>query len=221
VHRSLYATLGIRFDASHVLSVNSHGAASRSQEEPIEVPDLALIRRIVERDETALAETYDRYGSLVYAVALRVLRDGSAAEEVLQDIFYRLWMVADRFDPARGSLPAWLAVATRHRAIDRLRRREPATDSDAVVADIRLPFDLEEHVYRNGLVDRVRAALARLPETQRHLMELAYFEGLSHSALALRTGEPLGTIKGRLRAAVASLRKEFREVAGPAGKQIT
>jgi len=197
------------------------GAASRSREERAAVSDLELIRRIVERDETALAGVYDRYASLVFAVALRVLRDAAAAEEVLQDIFYRLWVVAPRFDPARGSLPGWLAVSCRHRAIDRLRRREPATDSDAVAVDIRLPFDLEEEVYRNGLAERVRAALVRLPEGQRKLVEMAYFEGLTHSELAVRTGEPLGTIKSRLRAAVASLRKEFGEFTGFKGQQIT
>jgi RNA polymerase sigma-70 factor, ECF subfamily len=201
--------------------MDGSGAASRSREERVAVSDLELIRRIVERDETALAGVYDRYASLVYAVALRVLRDAAAAEEVLQDIFYRLWIVAPRFDPARGSLPAWLAVSSRHRAIDRLRRREPDKDADASAAEIHLPIDLEEQVHRDGLVDRVRAALVRLPEAQRKLMELAYFEGLTHSELASRTGEPLGTIKSRLRAAVASLRKEFGEFTGSTGQQIT
>lgn len=182
--------------------------------------DLELIRRIVDRDEAALAGVYDRYASLVYAVALRVLRDSAAAEEVLQDIFYRLWMVAPRFDPARGSLPAWLAVSSRHRAIDRLRRREPDKEADASTAEIHLSIDLEEQTHRDGLMDRVRAALARLPQAQRKLVELAYFEGLTHSELASRTGEPLGTIKSRLRAAVASLRKEFGEFTGSAGRQI-
>jgi len=174
--------------------------------------------RIVGRDESALAELYDRYGSLVYGVALRVLRDVSAAEEVLQDIFHRLWNVAGRFDPARGSLPAWLAVTARHRAIDRLRQREPATDSETAAAEISLPFDLEEQVFRGHMLERIRAALARMPESQRKLVELAYFEGLTHTELAERTGEPLGTIKGRLRAAVASLRKEFGGLADSARK---
>jgi RNA polymerase sigma-70 factor (ECF subfamily) len=181
-------------------------------------PDYTLVLRIVARDESALALLYDRYASLVYAVALRVLRDAAASEEVLQDIFHRLWIVAARFDPARGSLPAWLAVTARHRAIDRLRKREPIADSETVAAEIRLPFDLEEEVYRSHLLERVRAALARMPEAQRKLVELAYFEGLTHTELAQRTGEPLGTIKGRLRAAVASLRKEFGGLTGSAGK---
>jgi len=180
--------------------------------------DHILVQRIVNKDEAALAEAYDRYASLVYAVALRVLREATAAEEVLQDTFHRLWKVAARFDPARGSLPAWLAVAARHRAIDRLRQREPEADGDpdanASAAEIRLPFDLEDEVSRNRLLERVRAAMERLPQAHRTVLELAYFEGLTHTELAQHTGEPLGTIKSRLRSAVISLRKELGGLEG-------
>ncbi len=190
--------------------------------------DHILVQRIVQREEAALAEIYDRYASLVYAVALRVLREATAAEEVLQDTFHRLWRVAERFDPARGSLPAWLAVAARHRAIDRLRQREPFpamagqgrphADEDVEgrggAAEIRLPFDLEEEVSRNRLFERVRAAMERLPEGHRTVIELAYFEGLTHTELARHMGEPLGTIKSRLRSAVISLRKELGSLPG-------
>jgi RNA polymerase sigma-70 factor, ECF subfamily len=193
-------------------------AAARSSVEKNREVDHALVRRIVRKEEAALAEVYDRYASLVYAVALRVLREATAAEEVLQDTFHRLWMVAARFDPARGSLPAWLAVAARHRAIDRLRQRDPARDADsdaaAGAAEIQLPFDLEDEISRRRLADRVRAALARLPEAHRAVIELAYFEGLTHTELARHTGEPLGTIKSRLRAAVAALRRELGGLGG-------
>ncbi len=198
--------------------METSAAATRSLGAESGVPDPALVLRIVNRDELALAEAYDRYGSLVYAVALRVLRDERAAEEVLQDTFHRLWCVAARFDPARGSLPAWLAVTARHRAIDYLRQRRPAGDSDSAAAEIHLPFDLEEQMSRNGLMERVRAALARLPDGQRTLVELAYFQGLTHTELAQRTGEPLGTVKTRLRAAMAGLRKELTEILRPAKK---
>ena len=192
--------------------------ASRSQRAETRVPDPALVLRIVNRDELALAEVYDRYGSLVYAVALRVLRDGPAAEEVLQDTFHRLWSIAARFDPARGSLPAWLAVTARHRAIDYLRQRRPANEPEAVDVEIHLPFDLEEQISRNGLMDHVRGALGRLPDAQRNLVELAYFQGMTHTELARSTGEPLGTVKTRLRAALASLRKELAEILRPSKK---
>jgi RNA polymerase sigma-70 factor (ECF subfamily) len=189
-------------------------AASRSPAEQIREADHVLVRRIVNREEAALAEAYDRYASLVYAVALRVLREATAAEEVLQDTFHRLWVVAARFDPERGSLPAWLAVAARHRAIDRLRQRDAEPNSDAGLADIQLPFDLEDEVSRNRLLERVRTAMARLPQAHRTVLELAYFEGFTHTELARRTGEPLGTIKSRLRSAVASLRRELGGLGG-------
>lgn len=193
-------------------------AVSRSPVQPAPEADYVLVQRIVRREEAALAEAYDRYANLVYAVALRVLRETSAAEEVLQDTFHRLWTVAARFDPARGSLPAWLAVAARHRAIDRLRQRDPEADpgpdGDAGMPDIRLPFDLEEEVSRNRLFERVRAAMGRLPQAHRTVIELAYFEGMTHTELARHTGEPLGTIKSRLRAAVISLRRELGNLDG-------
>ncbi len=190
--------------------------------------DQILVQRIVQREEAALAEIYDRYASLVYAVALRVLREATAAEEVLQDTFHRLWRVAERFDPARGSLPAWLAVAARHRAIDRLRQREPFpamggqgraeadadADGRAGAAEIRLPYDLEDELSRQRLFERVRAAMERLPEGHRTVIELAYFEGMTHTELARHLGEPLGTIKSRLRSAVISLRRELGSLPG-------
>ena len=193
-------------------------AAARSSVEHTREADHALVVRIVRREEAALAEVYDRYASLVYAVALRVLREATAAEEVLQDTFHRLWIVAARFDPQRGSLPAWLAVAARHRAIDRLRQRDPEADGDAESeaggVEIRVPYDLEDEISRQRMVERVRAAMERLPQAQRGVIEQAYFEGLTHSELARKTGEPLGTIKSRLRSAVAALRRELGALSG-------
>ena len=216
--RRICATLGIRIAADRVPRMEASKAAARSSVEHTREADHALVMRIVRREEAALAEVYDRYASLVYAVALRVLREATAAEEVLQDTFYRLWMVAARFDPQRGSLPAWLAVAARHRAIDRLRQRDPEPDGDSELeaggADIRVPYDLEDEVSRQRLAERVRAAMERLTQAQRGAIELAYFEGLTHTELARKTGEPLGTVKSRLRSAVAALRRELGGVSG-------
>ena len=171
--------------------------------------DLALIARIVHRDEAALAALYDRYGGLVFSVASRVLNDAQSAEEILQDVFHHLWGAAARFDPERGSLAGWLVVTTRNRSIDRLRRRTPQTNADVLPEDIALPFNLEDSILRDRLLDKVRGVIDRLPSDQRTLMELAYFDGLTHVEIAARTQEPLGTIKSRLRAALSSLRKEF------------
>lgn len=176
--------------------------------------DLALVRRIVDGDEAALGSLYDRYGGLVYSVALRVLRDAQAAEEILQDIFHHLWRAASRFDPARGSLPGWLLVTTRNRSIDRLRRRTPEFTDDLLPENIVLPgsaaIDMESNIAQSRLLEKVRGAIGKLPDTQRELMVLAYFEGLTHSEIAERTGEPLGTVKSRLRAAIAWLKKEMQ-----------
>lgn len=158
-------------------------------------------------DEAALAVLYDRYAGVVYSVARRVLRDAAAAEEILQDIFYQLWRTAANFDPARGSLAGWLLVTARNRAISRLRKRSLAPAQELAEQAAVLPFNLESAVAQNQLMAKVKSALAQLPPEQRQALELAYFEGLTHSEIAARTGEPLGTVKTRLRAALDSLRR--------------
>ncbi len=166
-----------------------------------------LMRRLVTKDEEALATLYDRYSGLVYAVVLRVLRDVGAAEEILQDIFYQLWQKASQFDPSRGSLPAWLLVVARNRAISRLRRHEPSAGEELLENTVTLPAQLENAVAQQQLLGRVRGILETLPAAQREALELAYFEGLTHSEIAQRTGEPLGTVKTRLRSAVETLKR--------------
>jgi RNA polymerase sigma-70 factor (ECF subfamily) len=158
-------------------------------------------------DETALAILYDRYASLVYSVAKRVLGDSSAAEEVLQDIFYQFWRTASAFDSARGTLAGWLLVTARNRAIDRLRRRHGTAAEEIQEDVVALSFNLETAAAHNEMMSKVKKLLGELPEAQRKALELAYFEGLTHSEIAQRTGQPLGTIKTRLRTALGSLKK--------------
>jgi RNA polymerase sigma-70 factor (ECF subfamily) len=171
--------------------------------------DQALMQRVLARDESALGDLYDRYNGLVYSVVLRVLHDEGAAEEILQDIFFQLWEKAGQFDSSRGSLPAWLLVIARNRAISRLRRHNPAESDDRedTVLALPSPYHLESEVARAQLLGRVRSALGELPASQREALELAYFEGMTHSEIAERTGEPLGTIKTRLRSAVETLKR--------------
>jgi RNA polymerase sigma-70 factor (ECF subfamily) len=174
--------------------------------------DGALIERVVARDESALAELYDRYSGMVSAVAMRVLRDTGAAEEVLQDIFYQLWRNAAQFDPSRGSLAGWLLVSTRNRSISRLRRKNPGgpgSETEELLYKIAFPFHLETVVMQQQLFSRVKGAMGSLPQAQREAVELAYFEGLTHSEIAQRTGEPLGTVKTRLRSAIETLKRAF------------
>ena len=171
--------------------------------------DEDLISRILRGDEVALGDVYDRYGGLLYSVAKHILRDAGAVEEVVQDTFYQLWRVAASYDSARGTLGCWLLVMTRNRSIDRLRRRPPAVGAEVAANLLRSVLDIESFVASNEMAGRARAALRTLPKTQRVVMELAYFEGLTQSEIAKRTGEPLGTVKTRQRTALASLKAHF------------
>jgi len=158
-------------------------------------------------DQRALAELYDRYSPVVYAVALRVLGDTGAAEDVLQEVFLQLWKNPSAFDAARGSLGAWLAVIARNRSIDALRRRKPETDIEDVVVSVSP--DLASEADRSRAARKVRGVLGEMPSAQRTALEMAYFEGLSHTEIAEKTGEPLGTIKTRIRSGLITLRKAF------------
>jgi RNA polymerase sigma-70 factor (ECF subfamily) len=174
-----------------------------------ELTDAVLIRRLVQRDESALATLYDRYSRLVYSVAKRVVDDSSVAEEVVQDIFYQLWRNASNIDPTRGTLAGWLLVSARNRAIDRLRRRH-GTDEELSPNAVGSTPNLETAAAQNQMMAQVNKFVSGLPAAQRTALELAYFEGLTHSEIAQRTGEPLETIKTRLRAAIVSLKKGLR-----------
>lgn len=169
--------------------------------------DMRLVARIRAGDQQAMAELYDRYSKVVYAVALRVLQDTAAAEDVLQDIFLQLWRNPDAFDASRGSLAAWLSVIARHRSIDRLRKRRPELDIEECV--IAGGPDLRDETERALVVEKIRGVLSQMDANQRYALELAYFQGLTHSEIAEKTGEPLGTIKTRIRSALQQLRAKF------------
>lgn len=179
-------------------------------EAELNAPDAALIERIMRRDESALAALYDRYAAMLISVLNRILRDTQAAEEILQDIFYQLWRTAARFDASRGSLPGWLVVIARNRAISRLRKHNPAAGEQLGEDAVVMPVSLETTVAQQELLGRVRVALTGLPEEQRAVLELAYFEGMTHSEIARHTGDPLGTVKTRLRTALETLKRNLR-----------
>lgn len=170
--------------------------------------DLAAVTAMKAGDQGAMAELYDRYSSIVYAVALRVLGDTGAAEDVLQEVFLQLWRNPTAFDSARGSLAAWLAVITRNRAIDALRKRKPETAIKEVIVSVAP--DLAGDADRTRVAAKIRGVLSAMPPPQRNALEMAYFEGLTHSEIATKTGEPLGTIKTRIRAGLLALRKAFQ-----------
>jgi RNA polymerase sigma-70 factor (ECF subfamily) len=172
-------------------------------------PDLALVSAIRSGDQNAMASVYDRYSSVVYSVALRVLGDTGAAEDIQQDVFLQLWRNPGAFDASRGNLGAWLAVITRNRAIDALRRRRPESDPEDVILSV-VP-DLAGEADRSRVAEKVRGLLGAMPAAQRGALEMAYYGGMTHTEIAAKTGEPLGTIKTRIRAGLIALRKAFQE----------
>jgi RNA polymerase sigma-70 factor, ECF subfamily len=183
--------------------VEGRGLAS-TRIQPAEA-ERSIVSDIRSGGEDAMALLYDRYSSIVYSVALRVLGDTAAAEDVLQEVFLQLWRNPGAFDANRGSLAAWLAVIARNRAIDALRKRRPTSDLDDVV--VAADLDLASEAARKIAIEKIRAVLAGMPAAQRRAIELAFFEGLTHTEVAAKLGEPLGTVKTRIRSALQALRK--------------
>jgi RNA polymerase sigma-70 factor (ECF subfamily) len=170
-------------------------------------PDAMLVSAIRSGDEQAMVQLYERYSSIVYSVALRVLGETGAAEDILQEVFMQLWRSADAFDATRGSLPGWLAVITRNRAIDSLRKRRPEADITDVIVSIEPDFVGAAESSR--ALEKIRGTLGGMPTPQRAALEMAFFDGLTHTEIAEKTGEPLGTIKTRIRSGLLTLRKAF------------
>lgn len=176
---------------------------------PASTLDDATLLALVQRgDEGAMASLFDRYSKVVYSVALRVLRDPASAEDVLQEIFMQIWRNPDGFIATRGSLGGWLAVVSRNRSIDALRRKRPTESVD----DMALPsnYNLAAEAERNSMMEKARAVIHLLPMEQRKTLEMAFFDGLTHSEIAEMTGDPLGTVKTRIRSALTTLRKAFQ-----------
>jgi RNA polymerase sigma-70 factor (ECF subfamily) len=176
--------------------------------------DRALIARVVARDADALASLYDTYAARLLGLAARILGDTGEAEEVLQEVFLFVWRAAATFDSARGSVLAWLLVATRSRAIDRLRTRRPAARAGLTrvdrVPDSPDPRDVEADSATREWETLCRAAISELPPEQRLALELAYFEGLTHQEISQKTSTPLGTVKTRVRLGLMKLKDRIR-----------
>ena len=178
------------------------------------LPDRALVARIERRDADALARLYDRYAARVNGLAGRILGDTGEAEEVVQEVFLYVWRAASSFDATRGSVLAWLLVATRSRAIDKLRSRRPGGKERLRPLD-EVPEAASRENVEEGAEARewsalCRSALGELPDDQRRALELAYFEGLTQQEIAARTKTPLGTVKTRMRLGLMKLRERVR-----------
>jgi RNA polymerase sigma-70 factor (ECF subfamily) len=173
--------------------------------------DLALLNRIVSRDESAVGELYDKHARLLYGLILRILRDRSEAEEVLQEVFVQVWTRAETYNAELGSPAAWLVRIARNRSIDRFRAnsvRARTIEATPQPPPVETP---EAHAAMSEQQQTVARALQALPPEQRLLIEEAYFRGLTQSELAERFGLPLGTVKTRVRTGLMTLRRELQQ----------
>jgi len=174
--------------------------------------DITLIQRIVGRDQRAIGELYDRHSRLLFGLILRILRDRSEAEEVLQEVFVLVWQKAESYNAALGSPAAWLVRVARNRAIDRLRSNSVRLKA---VESAPEPAPAENPERRAAATEQQRTiarALDGLPAEQRVLIEQAYFLGLTQTELAERFNLPLGTVKTRIRTGMLALRQHLRHL---------
>jgi RNA polymerase sigma-70 factor, ECF subfamily len=174
----------------------------------LQLDDAGLVRAIVDRDQRALAEAYRRNGDACFALAKRVLFDRALAEDVVQEIFLRLWNRPESYEPDRGSLRSYLIAQAHGRSVDLLRaetarRRREEREARQRVAE---PIDLEREIVNLNEAETVRRALAALPESERAPIELAYFGGHTYREVASLLEQPEGTVKSRIRAGLLRLR---------------
>ncbi len=174
-------------------------------------PDATLMQQLLRRDVSAFEELYERHSRIVYSLVLRILRQGSTAEEVVQDVFLQLWRNSARYDASRPLVP-WLLTLARNRALDHLRlkserqrRREDQTEEFPQIAAAAPEY--EKALDEKRRAERVRALIGSLPAAQKKAIELAYFEGLSHSEIAASLNEPLGTVKSWIRNGLMRLKE--------------
>lgn len=209
-----YADSGHTPATSYASEWPKHGQRRSVGVRDLDDPDLAAA--LAARDEDALAELYERYRALAYTTAIRIVRDPTSAEDVVQDAFLKLWNNAPHFAPSRGSLRTWLTTAVRHRAIDRLRGRSAHEREECELTPglkvIEPMSDPSSRVSVSVNRTAVREALDSLPRQQRLAIELAYFGSYTQPEIAGMMGVALGTVKGRMRLGLQklSLRLEGR-----------
>jgi RNA polymerase sigma-70 factor, ECF subfamily len=183
-----------------------------------QIADREMIERIGRGDQSAFSALYDRLSRPLYSLALRMLGDAGDAQDALQDVFLQIWSRAATYNPEQSTVFSWTVLLTRSRVIDRLRARkrrlrvvDSATgDEDADVADASTMESAADTADKNDEAARVRSVLNNLPSEQREAIELAFFGDLTHHEIAARLGEPLGTIKARIRRGLLKLRERLR-----------
>jgi RNA polymerase sigma-70 factor, ECF subfamily len=180
--------------------------------------DPTLLARVVKGDQQAFSQLYDHSSTLLFTLAVRMLGSREEAAELLQDVYLEVWRKVSRYDVGRGTPVAWLITLTKSRAIDRLRARTSrgyrATDSlesePATQVPAPGPSPLETQADQE-LRSAVGAAVAGLPQSQQQAIELAYYEGLSHTEIAARLNQPLGTVKTRIKLGMSKLRETLQQ----------
>ncbi len=175
------------------------------------LPDDQLVERVANGEQQALLYLYDRHASRVYALALRMLGDPLSAEEITQDVFFKLWSRARTYLASRGSFSTWLLTITKYAAIDRIRldRRRPSLADDQEPDETWAELPDEESTSEEARWRALHFAVRALPSEQRQVIELAYYQGLSHSQIAEMLGWPVGTVKTRLRMGMERLRRQW------------
>ncbi len=178
-----------------------------------ELSDAALVVTIGRWHDDALAEVYRRHGGAVFALARRVLGDPARAEEVVQEVFVRLWNQPERFDPERGTLRSFLLAQTHGRAVDVIRSDRARSDREQRQAQrtAEAGYDLEREVWDLAVAEKVRDAVMDLPEPERRAIELAYFGGRTYREVAAELDAPEGTIKSRIRNGLKRMRLSLAE----------
>lgn len=173
--------------------------------------DVTLVHRLIQRDVSAFEQIYDRHSRIVYSLVLRILQQASTAEEVVQDVFLQLWRNARLYQPERGPFVPWLLTLARNRALDHLRlkserqrRREDQTEDPP---ELGTTPQYEQALDQKRRAERVRSLIGALSPQQKKAIEMAYFEGLSHSEIAAALQEPLGTVKSWIRNGLLRLKE--------------
>jgi RNA polymerase sigma factor (sigma-70 family) len=166
--------------------------------DPTQLTDEGLLAAVARSDEAALGELYDRFGRVAYGLALRILRDTALAEDAVQEAFLQVWRSADRFEAGRAKASTWVLTFVHRRAVDLVRREDRRQTEPMTTAPEPSEPGADEAAVIRSRREIVRDALHRLPAEQREAIELAYFGGLTQSELAVRLGQPLGTIKSRM-----------------------
>jgi RNA polymerase sigma-70 factor (ECF subfamily) len=181
------------------------------------VSDEGLLKAVVNGQSSALGALYDRYGRLVFSLAVNIINDASVAEEITQDVFLQVWKKSATYQVEHGKVAAWLTGITRNRAIDILRRNSSRPEGHRIdwalaveepdIPDGNIP--VENQVEQNQQGTHLRQAVSDLPPEQKQVLEMAYFFGMTQEEIAAQTGEPLGTVKTRIRLAMQKLRNQF------------